>query len=503
VALDGQSCMVEVLDTAGQEEYTSLRDQWIRDAEGTMLLYSISSRSSFVRLKRFYNQIKRVKNDDQFPVLVVGNKIDRMDEREVSTAEGLALANKLGCRFMEFSAKTYTNVEESFFDLVRQVKKYRTQPIRRRLSIDLDALGHQEVAPVQNRLYRRSLAGTESTFDLFKRLVIRQRIQGPNEESNTEAGRIRLTRYLIQAAKDNHEREVRAYLTAGAYPDGQPGTEGAAIHVASASGNVNIVNLLLKKAAGVNARGPSGVTALQLASLRGHSATVKLLLHKGAQIDQTSQPHGTALLTAVSASRTEVVEILLKKGANVNASGAPYGNALQAAAYIGNVSIFEALHRAGANINARGEGGCTALQAAAHAGNAGAVRSLLIRGAHVDTGGSRYGHALEAANACGHTETVSLLIEYGASLDTFRRSSRVLSEKSQVSSESNYDSLDDWPLSPELPANLSPTSLRSRTCSDIQTLTPRVSPPHLAPFRPEINSFGFSAIHDPPDANAE
>src|ERR1700753_274535 len=61
VKIDGQSCMLEVLDTAGQEEYTALRDQWIRDGEGFVLVYSISSRQSFQRIGKFYKQIQRVK----------------------------------------------------------------------------------------------------------------------------------------------------------------------------------------------------------------------------------------------------------------------------------------------------------------------------------------------------------------------------------------------------------------------------------------------------------
>jgi len=54
--------MLEVLDTAGQEEYTALRDQWIRDGEGFVLLYSITSRSSFLRIQRFHSQVLRVKD---------------------------------------------------------------------------------------------------------------------------------------------------------------------------------------------------------------------------------------------------------------------------------------------------------------------------------------------------------------------------------------------------------------------------------------------------------
>ncbi|KAG0778963.1 hypothetical protein G6F21_012777 [Rhizopus arrhizus] len=59
VVIDDQPCVLEVLDTAGQEEYTALRDQWIRDGEGFLLVYSITSRSTFERIERFRNQIFR------------------------------------------------------------------------------------------------------------------------------------------------------------------------------------------------------------------------------------------------------------------------------------------------------------------------------------------------------------------------------------------------------------------------------------------------------------
>ncbi|KUJ11947.1 ras-domain-containing protein [Mollisia scopiformis] len=143
VVIDGQSCMLEVLDTAGQEEYTALRDQWIRDGEGFVLVYSISSRSSFTRIQRFHNQIQRVKESSAsspsypgspissaapsapVPIMLVGNKSDRVTEREVSTQEGHALARELGCEFVEASAKNCINVEKAFYDVVRQLRRQR------------------------------------------------------------------------------------------------------------------------------------------------------------------------------------------------------------------------------------------------------------------------------------------------------------------------------------------------------------------------------------------
>jgi GTPase KRas protein len=63
----------------------------------------------------------------QAPVMLVGNKCDRVTEREVSTQEGQALAKELGCDFVEASAKNCVNVEKAFFDVVRQLRRQRHQ----------------------------------------------------------------------------------------------------------------------------------------------------------------------------------------------------------------------------------------------------------------------------------------------------------------------------------------------------------------------------------------
>ncbi|KAJ3224124.1 Ras GTPase ras2 [Chytriomyces hyalinus] len=126
VVIDDQPCNLEVLDTAGQEEYTALRDQWIRDGEAFLLVYSITSRATFYRIEQFREQILRVKDtDDTIPMMLVGNKCDRIAEREVSKEEGAYLASKLQCDFIETSAKTRVNVEKAFYNVVRALRKQR------------------------------------------------------------------------------------------------------------------------------------------------------------------------------------------------------------------------------------------------------------------------------------------------------------------------------------------------------------------------------------------
>lgn len=166
--------MLEVLDTAGQEEYTALRDQWIRDGEGFVLVYSISSRSSFTRIKVFHHQIQRVKEsvasspsypgsplssaNSQLPVpiMLVGNKSDRVTEREVSTQEGHALARDLGCEFVEASAKNCVNVEKAFYDVVRILRRQRQQASRpTNLASGRRGTNNGDVGERDNNRYRR------------------------------------------------------------------------------------------------------------------------------------------------------------------------------------------------------------------------------------------------------------------------------------------------------------------------------------------------------------
>lgn len=82
--IDEEVALLDVLDTAGQEEYSAMREQYMRTGEGFLLVYSINSRQSFEEINTFQQQILRVKDKDYFPMVVVGNKSDLSHERDVS-----------------------------------------------------------------------------------------------------------------------------------------------------------------------------------------------------------------------------------------------------------------------------------------------------------------------------------------------------------------------------------------------------------------------------------
>ncbi|POW16029.1 hypothetical protein PSHT_01195 [Puccinia striiformis] len=74
------------------EEYTALRDQWIREGKGFVLGYLIKARSTFERIKQFRSQILQVKDTESMPIILLGKKADKVNEREVGKDKGLACA---------------------------------------------------------------------------------------------------------------------------------------------------------------------------------------------------------------------------------------------------------------------------------------------------------------------------------------------------------------------------------------------------------------------------
>lgn len=120
--VDEKTSLIDILDTAGQEEYSAMQDQYMRSGEGFMLVYSITSRQSFDNLDTIYQKLCRVKDtEDKIPMLIVGNKCDLEDEREVLFQDGKTYASIIKSPFFETSAKTRYNVDECFYQLVREI----------------------------------------------------------------------------------------------------------------------------------------------------------------------------------------------------------------------------------------------------------------------------------------------------------------------------------------------------------------------------------------------
>ncbi|XP_006027026.1 ras-related protein Rap-1b isoform X1 [Alligator sinensis] len=129
VEVDAQQCMLEILDTAGTEQFTAMRDLYMKNGQGFALVYSITAQSTFNDLQDLREQILRVKDTDDVPMILVGNKCDLEDERVVGKEQGQNLARQWNnCAFLESSAKSKINVNEIFYDLVRQINRKTPVP---------------------------------------------------------------------------------------------------------------------------------------------------------------------------------------------------------------------------------------------------------------------------------------------------------------------------------------------------------------------------------------
>ncbi|XP_060592159.1 ras-related protein M-Ras-like [Ruditapes philippinarum] len=122
--IDGEWCILDVLDTAGQEEFGAMREQYMRKGDGFMLVYSVTDPASYENMRSFHTQILRVKDKDAYPMLLVANKIDLVQQRKVSEEQGRSLAAHLKLPYIETSAKDPpVNVDLAFHDVVRVIRQ--------------------------------------------------------------------------------------------------------------------------------------------------------------------------------------------------------------------------------------------------------------------------------------------------------------------------------------------------------------------------------------------
>ena len=115
---DGSVVNCLIYDTGGQEKFKSINSQYYRKANAILLLYDITNKDSFDEINNYYSKEIRERCNKNIPVVLIGNKLDLENEREVSQEEAIILAKQENYVFRETSCKTNQNVANAFEALI-------------------------------------------------------------------------------------------------------------------------------------------------------------------------------------------------------------------------------------------------------------------------------------------------------------------------------------------------------------------------------------------------
>ncbi|XP_024140975.1 ras-related protein Rab-37 isoform X2 [Oryzias melastigma] len=126
VTVDDTKVKLQIWDTAGQERFRSVTHAYYRDAHALLLLYDITSKSSFDNIRAWLTEIHEYAQSDVV-IMLLGNKADMSSERAIRRDEGERLAREYSVPFMETSAKTGVNVELAFTAVAKELKQRAIQ----------------------------------------------------------------------------------------------------------------------------------------------------------------------------------------------------------------------------------------------------------------------------------------------------------------------------------------------------------------------------------------
>ena len=131
IKFNNQDYAIEILDTAGQDEFSLMNEKHLIGIHGYLLIYSVTSQQSFETVEFIRDKILNSIGNESIPMVLVGNKNDLTYQRQVETTQGQELAKKFNCKFLETSVRENINVEKAFETLIDEIEKIQNPQIQK------------------------------------------------------------------------------------------------------------------------------------------------------------------------------------------------------------------------------------------------------------------------------------------------------------------------------------------------------------------------------------
>ena len=118
--LNGHKIKAQIWDTAGQEKYKSITGAYFKGSKGALVVYDITQKSTYESLEKWINDLKSA-GDPKITIILIGNKSDLEENRQVSKEQGEEKAKSFGCAFLETSALSGDNIDKAFNMMVKEI----------------------------------------------------------------------------------------------------------------------------------------------------------------------------------------------------------------------------------------------------------------------------------------------------------------------------------------------------------------------------------------------
>jgi len=269
IHVHGQPILIDILETAGQEEYSAMRDQYMRTGEVFIIVFQVESRNSFEEASSIHEQVLRVKDDEYVPTVLVGVKsTNDPDKRQVSQNESLDLALALKALYVECSVLTNINIETIFHKAAELILENES---------DFGVLIRKGLT--REQLIQKSLLADEV-----------------REKSNE----------LLLAVSKGHLTKVKELVSQGASLEIKDENGNTPLHLAACGDHIGIVQYLIYGGAQLHRVDNNGDTPLRHAVIKGRWAIAYYLVGRGAHWGKKGLPMDNSLAKEVEQIRKKL-----------------------------------------------------------------------------------------------------------------------------------------------------------------------------------------------------